>query len=159
MDQLNERIMRLELKNIEMTKMIEILEQISVDLIPILMKCKCVYNSVKSKTKLNILKQKYNELKLNNNNTNNDNNCKKIEDQIENCSKSPSKQLKENAKEFEDICIDEDIKESTEEPIYGKRKRGRPPKCVLDFKQNDQNLEIIHKKILSFDKSIFKSVF
>ena len=150
MDELNKRVTQLESDNNQMKQMIVILEQMSVDLIPIVMKCKCVYNSVKIKTKLNVLKQKYNNLKQFSDNSKN-NSFVQIVDKIKNSSKSLPKIVIKKFDDFdENLAIDEDMVESTQP----KRRRGRPPKADIDFIEDNIEEEIIPQKNKTFDESM-----
>jgi DNA-binding protein YbaB len=72
-NKLNEKILKLTKENNNLNEMIGIMEKMSIDLIPVVMKCKCDYNLVKIKTNLNVLKLKYDLLKDIINNQNNDN--------------------------------------------------------------------------------------
>jgi hypothetical protein len=66
---LNEEISQLRNENERLRNMCSVMEQMSVLLIPIVNECKCNhnFNSIKIKTKLNVLKLKYDSLKSNQN--------------------------------------------------------------------------------------------
>ena len=153
LNQLNERIATLEVDNNHMKQLIEILEKISIDLMPIVIKCKCVYNSVKIKTKINVLKHKYDILKQNIKNPNNKN-LVKIVDKIKNCSKNIQKIIIKKSEEFDENDIFSDNTESMEEPIDRKTIRRCVRKTASNYNKKPLKLETIEKKKRSSDQSI-----
>ncbi|CAG2161750.1 unnamed protein product [Oppiella nova] len=134
----------IEAENNRLKQLIVILEQISMDLMPIVMKCKCDYNSVKLKTKLNVLKQKYDFLKQSEDYHKSGDKCDII-DKINRCGQSVSKIIIKRIDEFDDtFASDEDKNRETmnDNRCVTTRRRGRRPKMLsTDGDQRaDQNL-------------------
>lgn len=130
-DELNDRITELDSDNSRLKQLIVILEQMSIDLMPVIIKCKCDHNSDKLKTKLNVLKQKYEFLKENNSLNNNN---FKIIDKIKSCAKiAPKIVIKKEV-----INFDENIGENEliTQKVCNTRRRGRPPKVVTNAANN-----------------------
>lgn len=121
-----ESLDKFEIQNNQLKQMIVILEQMSVDLIPIIMKCKCDFNSIKIKTKLNVLKQKYDFLKQNNN-------CNQIIDKINSCLKIKPKIVIKKIDNFdENLSLNEENNVFIKDKCLSKGRRGLQSKKSID---------------------------
>jgi hypothetical protein len=156
---LNEEISQLRNENERLRNMCSVMEQMSVLLIPIINECKCNhnFNSIKIKTKLNVLKLKYDSLKSNQNSViysfvNKINNCSKITPKI------VIKKVENNQQIYEmiDQKIDENNSNLNNEQIIPKRRsRGRPKKNINSFDEykSDCDLNNELKTIIKVEKN------
>ncbi len=142
---LNEEISQLRNENERLRNMCSVMEQMSVLLIPIVNECKCNhnFNSIKIKTKLNVLKLKYDSLKSNQNSV-----IHSFVNKINNCSKIMPKIVIKKVENNEEIyeTIDQKIDENNsnlnnEQIIPKKRSRGRPKKNINSFDDNEWKTE------------------
>jgi hypothetical protein len=157
---LDEEISQLRNENERLRNMCSVMEQMSVLLIPIVNECKCNhnFNSIKIKTKLNVLKLKYDSLKSNQNSVihsfvNKINNCSKITPKI-----VIIKKVENNEEIYE--TIDQKIDENNsnlnnEQIIPKKRSRGRPKKNINSFDdyKSDCDLNNELKTVIKVEKT------